>query len=231
MKQESKQKEATVEQSEVASEETTEATPEVTSTEAKETSERQRTEEEFRKLQSIMTKAINESKAKDSTIQSVQNELQELRNQMERQRLEAQKKELEDAKDKPELLRIIRRRHEVEERERKFKEDSERVQENMLNAWEDSKRLAKEYGVDFSELLDCKTSRERELLAYKLSKEQAKEQTKTPPKEEPKEGFTPDSGTSDAGADSDEAFLKAWNAGDIPATKENLARANKIINK
>ena len=195
MKQESKQKEATVEQSEVASEETTEATPEVTSTEAKETSERQRTEEEFRKLQSIMTKAINESKAKDSTIQSVQNELQELRNQMERQRLEAQKKELEDAKDEPELLRIIRRRHEVEERERKFKEDTERVQENMLNAWEDSKRLAKEYGVDFSELLDCKTSRERELLAYKLSKEQAKG-AKT--SQEPS-GFRPDSNISDVG--------------------------------
>ena len=233
MKQELNQDEATVEQPEVASQETTEATPEVTSTEEKATSERQRTEKEFRKLQGIMTKAINENKAKDATLQSVQNELQELRKRNDQQELDARRKEIEDASGEPELLRIVRERHRLDDEKRKFAQYTRETQEDVDRQYKDAIRLSEQHGVKISELFGvAKSTEQMELLAENLALKKAAEQAKDskPPKETT--GFPkPDSGTSDAGSDDDASFQKRWNAGELPATKENIARIQKIINK
>ena len=198
MKQELNQDEVTEEQPEVASQETTEATPEVTSTEEKATSERQRTEEEFRKLQGIMTKAINDAKAKDATLQSVQNELQELRKRNDQQELEARRKELEDAADVPELVKIVRERHRLEDEKRKFAQYTRETQEDVDRQYKDAIRLSEQHGVKISELFGvAKSTEQMELLAENLAlkAEQAKGQGKVLPKEK---GFRPDSNTSDA---------------------------------
>lgn len=198
MKQELNQDEATEEQPEVASQETTEETPEVTSTEAKATSERQRTEEEFRKLQGIMTKAINANKAKDATLQSVQNELQELRKRNDQQELEARRKEIEDASGEPELLKIVRERHRLDDEKQKFAQYTRETQEDVDRQYKDAIRLSEQHGVKISELFGvAKSTEQMELLAENLAlkAEQAKGQDKVLPKDK---GFRPDSNTSDA---------------------------------
>ena len=200
MKQESKQDEATEEQTEVASKETTEETPEVTSTEEKATSERQRTEEEFRKLQGIMTKAINANKAKDATLQSVQNELQELRKRNDQQELDARRKEIEDASGEPELLRIVRERHRLDDEKQKFAQYTRETQEDVDRQYKDAIRLSEQHGVKISELFGvAKSTEQMELLAENLALKKAAEQAKGQDKVLPKDkGFRPDSNTSDA---------------------------------
>ena len=196
MKQELNQDEATEEQPEVASQETTEETPEVTSTEEKATSERQRTEEEFRKLQGIMTKAINDAKAKDATLQSVQNELQELRKRNDQQELDARRKEIEDASGEPELLKIVRERHRLDDEKQKFAQYTRETQGDVDRQYKDAIRLSEQYGVKISELFGvAKSTEQMELLAENLALKAEQAKGKVPTKES---GFRPDSATSDA---------------------------------
>ena len=152
--------------------------------------------------------------------------------ELERQRLETQRKAIEAVAEDPEARKALLHQYDIEERERKHaakvKADEDAVQQMF---W-DAEALATEYNLKPSDLLSAKTPEEMKLLAKNLAlqRDLDSKQTKDTPKE--KEGFEkPDSNTSDAGADSDEAFVEGWNSGDIPATKENLARSQKILNK
>jgi hypothetical protein len=198
MKQELNQDEATVEQPEVASQETTEATPEVTSTEAKETSERQRTEEEFRKLQGYMTTAINESKKKDELLKSVQTQLQELRRRDQERQSADRKRELESLEGDPDGQASVRRKHRLEDENRELEKANIELMGRVWNKYDKAKALVMEHNLnpdDIFKLMDETTTElEMKLMAKDLRPvEQAK--GKVPTKES---GFRPDSNTSDA---------------------------------
>ena len=150
---------------------------------------------------------------------------------LERQRLEAQRKELEAVADDPEAKKVLLRSYDFDKRERELNEKEKSNREAMQRMFDDAETLAAEHNLKPSDLLSAGSPEAMKLLAQNLALQKKLEmQTKETPKG--KEGFpTPDSGTSDAGADDDASFQKRWNAGDIPATKENIARAQKIIKK
>ena len=124
-----------------------------------------------------------------------------------------------------------KRKHQLEDDLAKLERQKVDDEGAVQRKYEQSIELATQHNLslaDARELMSAGSPKEMELMAQLKVAEKAKVQEDSPPKE----GFpTPDSGTSDAGADSDEAFQKAWNTGDLPATKENMARAQKIINK
>jgi len=188
--------------------------------EKKETSRIEDTKE-YRLMQSMKDRA-------EAQAQRVEKELEKLRREQEVRELEFRRKELDDAKDEPELQRIVRKRHELEDERKRFAEQKQRDEEAMTRKWSDAVRLAKEFKVDAGELLTTNSPEEMQLKAENLSLKAAKE-TPAEVEREPKPIPKPDSGISDAGSDSNESFLKRWNAGDLPPTKENLARVKKII--
>ena len=224
MEQESKQAEATVEQ---PKEEISKETPKVTPTEEKKTSERTYSETEWRKMQSMKDTA-------DSKTQKLERENQALRDQQTQQRLIARQKEIGDLERDGDTdgQAKARRKHQLEDDLAKREQDNIESEGAVQRKYDQAIELASQKNLslaDARELMKAETRREMELMADLMVTEQAKVTVESPPT---KEGFpTPDSGTSDAGADSDEAFQKAWNTGDLPATKENIARAQKIINK
>jgi hypothetical protein len=198
---------------------------EATSPEEKATSEKQYSESEWRKMQSLKDKA--EAKA-----QSHEKELQELRNKMEQQLLMERQKEIDALADDPDGLAKAKHKHKLEDDIRKLEEQRQDAESAVQRKYDHALLLAKEHNLslaDARELMDAGSPREMELMAQLKVAEQAKVQTKSPPKKE--EGFVPDSNTSDAGTDDDKSFLKKWNSGELPFTKENLQRAQKIINK
>ena len=152
--------------------------------------------------------------------------------EIERQRLDAQRREIEALADDPEAKKALLHRYDIEERERKHAEQVKKDEAKIQKMFNDATALATEYNLNPSDLLSAGNPEAMKLLAKNLALErQLNEKPKVDTPTEPKEGFTPDSGTNDAGTDTDEAFLKGWNSGEIPATKENIARADKIIKK
>ena len=195
------------------------------SLEEKETSEKQKADEWKRTMQSRADKA-------EFALKSTQEELQKLHNEREQQRLVARRKEIVDLEGEPDEQAKVRRKHELEDEVNKLQELKSKEEGAVQRKYDQAIDLARQHSLsldDARDLMDAGSPREMELLAQLKVAEKAKIQG-APPKE--KEGFPkPDSGTSDAGGDSDEAFLTRWNVGDIPATKENRERAQKIINK
>jgi len=151
---------------------------------------------------------------------------------LERQRLEAQKREIEALSDDPEAKKALLRSYDLDKKERELNEREKANREAMQRMFDEAEALAAEHSLKPSDLLSAGTPEAMKLLAKNLAlqRELDSRQTKETPKE--KEGFpAPDSGTSDAGTDDDASFQKRWNAGDIKATKENIARIQKILNK
>jgi hypothetical protein len=224
MEQELKQEEATVEQ---PKEEISKETPKVTPPEEKKTSEeRTYSESEFRKMQSM--KDIADAKA-----QKYEKQLDELRKIHEQQRLEARKKEIADLEGDTDAQAQARRKHQLEDELTKLEDQKLKDEGAVQRKYDQAIELAQKHNLslaDARELMKAETPREMELMAQVMVAEQAT--VKEPPKEETKQPFLkPDSGTSDAGTDSDEAFINRWNSGEEPATKENMERVNKIIKK
>jgi len=155
--------------------------------------------------------------------------------EIERQRLDAQRKELESVADDPDAKKALLRSYDLDKRERDIEEKRKQDEAAVGRMFSDAEALAIEYNLKPSDLLVAANPEAMKLLAKNLALEREldaeKAKGKTPKEEKPQEGFEPDSGTSDAGGDSDEAFQKGWNAGDLPATKENLARAQKLLNR
>ena len=195
---------------------------ETASTEEKTTSEKD--DEWKRSMQSRADKA--ESKA-----QKLDSELQNLRKEREQQRLEARQKEIAALADEPDEQAKVRRKHQLEDEVNKLQELRTQEEGAVQRKYDQAIELARQHNLsldDARELMNAGTPREMELLAQIKVAEQAK--GSAPPKETT--GFPkPDSGTSDAGSDDDASFQKRWNAGELPATKENIARIQKIINK
>jgi len=206
-------------------EEISEDASKATSPEEKETSEKQKEDEWKRTMQSRTDKA-------EFALKSTQTELQKLRSEREQQRLVARRKEIADLEGDTDEQAKVKRKHELEDEVNKLQELKEQEEGAVQRKYDQAIDLARQHSLsldDARDLMDAGTPKEMELLAQLKVAEKAKGQ-ETPPKE--KEGFPkPDSAISDAGGDSDEAFVKGWNAGDIPATKENLARSQKILNK
>ncbi|MFX1476175.1 MAG: hypothetical protein ACFFCO_11950 [Promethearchaeota archaeon] len=233
MKQESNQAEAVEKQ---VSEQTTEETPkespeptsETTSTEEKATSERVRTEEEFRKLQSRMTRAINDAKSYEKNLQTVQSQLQELRKKEEQRELEARQRELSALEGEPEEQAKVRRKHQLEDEVRRLEQKRTDEEGAVGRKYDQALNLAKEHNLsleDARELLDATSPREMELLAQLKARNMKEEQAKTATSE--KSGYKPDSGTSDAGGEDDKAFMKRYSEG----KSNDHARAQKILAK
>lgn len=224
MEQESTQVEATVEK---PKEEISKETPKVTSPEKKATSERTYSEPEWRKMQSAKDTA-------DSKAQKLERENQTLRDQQIQQRLVARQKEIADLDGDADSQASAKRKHQLEDDLTKLERQKEDVEGAVDRKYDQAIDLATQHNLslaDARELMKAGSPREMELMAQLKVAEKAKVQEESPPKETKESGFSPDSGTSDAGADSDEAFIKGWNSGDIPMSKENMARAQKIISK
>lgn len=218
MEQESKQVEATEEQ---VTEKPSEPVSKVTPPEAKKTSERTYSEPEWRKMQSMKDQA-------DAKAQKLEKEVQQLRQLHEQQRLAARQKEIADLEGDSDAQAQAKRKHQLEDDLVKLEEQKNQQEGAVQRKYDQALELATQYDLGLAEareLMKAESPREMELLAQLKV---AEIKTVSPPKDTfPK----PDSGTSDAGTDTDEAFQKAFNSGELPATKENIARANKIINK
>ena len=197
---------------------------EVTSPEEKETSEKQKEDEWKRMMQSRTDKA-------ESDAQKVKDELQKLRSEREQQRLVARRKEIADLEGDTDEQAKVKRKHELEDEVNKLQELKEKEEGAVQRKYDQAIELARQHSLsldDARDLMNAGSPESMELMAKLKVAEKAKVQS--PPKE--KEGFEkPDSGTSDAGSDDDASFQKHWNAGDLSATKENIARIQKIINK
>ncbi len=118
-----------------------------------------------------------------------------------------------------------------DKRERDIEDQRKKNEAAVGRMFSDAETLATEYNLNPSALLSAANPEAMKLLAKNLALQRELDATKTKEQTPEKSGFTPDSGTSDAGSDDDSSFQKRWNAGDIPATAENIARAQKILNK
>ena len=209
-----------------------EVVSETPSPEEKETSEKQKADDEQWKkmMQSRTDKAEHAARI-------AQEGLQKLQSQIEQERLANQKKQLDALADDPEAQRRLLEKFDFETEKRKLYADIDKEYEGISAAWQQAANLVAKYGLlpsDVPELVKIKSPEHMEDRAARIAAEaklKAKEQAKIPSPEKEKTGFKPDSATSDAGADSDEAFLTRWNAGEEPMTKENKARIEKILSK
>ena len=205
MEQESTQEGAVMEQA-------SEAPP----TEEKATS-RERSEEEFRKLQSMKDKAEADAKSKAQALESITSELNTIRTELERQKLEARRKEIEALEGDPDAQKRMISMHELEDQRRKLEEDTKSQQDALVRKYNQASELAAKHDVSITELLTAETPREMELMAQVMSQKPSVE----------REGFKPDSGTSDAGGDSDDEFMKRYSEG----KSNDHARAKKVLSK
>ena len=184
-----------------------------TSPEEKVTS--QRTEEEFRKMQSMKDKA-------ESALQSVQSELQQLREERERQRVEARQKEIAALEGDSDGQALIRRKHQAEDELRRAQEQRTKEEEAVQRKYDQAGDLAKQYNLslaDARDLLAASTPKEMELMAKLKAAEQSGVQGKT-------STFTPDSGVSDAGG------RRTWSQDEVAAmTGEEYAKNSAEIEK
>lgn len=194
-----------------------EAVSEATSVEEKATSTR--TEEEFRKIQSMKDKAEAAAQLKDRELQSVQARLNELETSLERQRLENRRREIESLADDPDAQKRVITLHELEDQRNKLERDLKSQQDALVRKYNQATELAAQFDVSITELLKAETPREMELLAQVMSKK--------PKEEAPKEGFKPDSGMSDVGGENDESFMKRYSEG----KSDDHERARKILAK
>ena len=193
--------------------------------EEKATSEKQKAEDDWKRtMQSRADKA-------EFSLKSANTELQKLRTEREQQRLVARHKEIADLEGDTDGQAQAKRKHQLEDDVAKLEEQRTETEGAVDRKYDQAIDLATKHNLslaDARELMNAGSPREMELTAQLKVAEKAKVQEGS----SQEEGFpTPDSGTSDAGTDSDGAFQKAWNSGELPATKENIARAQKIINK
>ena len=217
MEKESKQEGAAKEQ---VKEKSSEPVSPVTPPEEKKTSERTYSEPEWRKMQSM--KDIESAKA-----QRLERENQALRDQQQQQLLVARQKEIEALGDDPEGQARAKYRHNLEDSIGKLEKNNEELANKMWNKYDQAIDLASQHNLSLADarsLMEADTPKEAELRAQLLVAEKAKVTEESPPKE----GFpTPDSGTSDAGSESDKAFMKSYSEG----KSDDHVRAQKILAK
>lgn len=179
-----------------------------------------RTEDEFRKIQSMKDKA-------EATLNKVQTELQELRKATEQQRLLHRQKEITDLEGDADGQAKVRRKHQIEDELNELQNRREKEEGAVQRKYDQARELSRKFSLSLDEerdLLDATTPREMELLAQLKAKEREKiQETKAPTKEV----FTPDSGASEGSGESDDAFLKRYSEG----KSDDHKRAKKILEK
>ena len=193
------------------------------SPEEKETSEKQ--DEWKRTMQSRADKA-------EFTLKSTQTELQKLQRRDYERQLADRKREVESLEGEPDEQAKARHKHQLQDEIKTLEENNERLKGAVMDKYDQAKILVREHNLNpddiFKLIEETTTATEMKLMAENLGLK-TKEQTKVqgaPPKE--KEGFPkPDSGTSDAGGDSDEAFMKNYSEG----KSDDHARAKKLLTK
>jgi len=205
-----------------------EPSSEVASTETKETSEKTRTEKEFTTMQSMKDKADARAIKAETLVGSVQNDLQEFRNEMERQKKVTQQKEIDSLAEDPDAQSRLRRLYQRENDMGKAETELQKKADGLTKKWNDAIDLATRYNVDVNELLvtDSPVLMEKmaKLMAQVKVAEGEKIQAKVPTGAS---DFKPDSGTSDAGGDDDDTFMKKYSEG----KSDDHARADKILKK
>jgi len=145
---------------------------------------------------------------------------------LERQRLDTQKREIEALSDDPEAKKALLRSYDLDKKERELNEREKANREAMQRMFDEAEALAAEHNLKPSDLLSAGTPEAMKLLAKNLALQRELDSKQT--EETPKEGFEkPDSNTSDAGADSDEAFMKSYSEGKT----DDHARADKLLKK
>lgn len=187
--------------------------------EAKKDWERDWQSRKDKELKPLYDRIANFEKEKDDALlrATEQREIDELGDTREVRDWQAQRRELTD--------RERRAAQKEEEQNKKDEEFAKREQdidehEKIIKAYQ----LAAEDDIDVNELLKAKTPDEMENIALRLTNKKLREQGLKPPQ-------VVDSGVTSSADDSDEAFLKRWNAGDEENSKENQARVNKILSK
>ena len=172
---------------------------------------------------------------KEQSLANHEKELQQRQEEIERRnqeaRFESRKKEIEALMDDPDGVAKARYRHQMEDENEKLRQENEQHKGAVSRMFVQATGLMEKFNLPpnaFSDLMNAANPKHMEDLAEKISLK-TKVEVSVAPKKEPLP--KPDSGISDAGADSDKAFLERWNSGDLPPTKENIARVNKIISK
>lgn len=189
----------------------------IPSTEDKATS-KQRTEDEFRKIQSMKDKA-------DARLQKVESELQELRKQREQERLLRREREIADLEGDSEAQSKVRKKHQLEDELSELQSRREREEGAVGRKYDQAMELASKYDLNLSEareLLEATTPREMELMAQLKAREKEKR--------EKKEAFTPDSGASDAASTNFERLQQDFIKNPVKygkAYREALAKRGK----
>ena len=161
----------------------------------------------------------------ESKSQKLEEQLQKLQDR-DRQRVsEERAREIEKYADEPEEQAKVRRKHQLEDEVSQLEEQRTKNEGAVERKYDQALELASKYNLGLSDardLMKAETPREMELLAQlkvkDLEKPQVESKTEIP---------TPDSGKSDAGTDSDEAFMKDYSEG----KSNDHARAQKILAK
>lgn len=142
---------------------------------------------------------------------SLVNRESQLRERDKQQRQEMRQKELDALADDADAQSKARYKHKLEDDVIELKEQAERERTAVTKMFNQAKSLIKQHNLQpdaISDLLDATSPREMELMAQVKAAEQ--EKLVTPTK---KESVKPDSGISDAGAESDKALLKRCSEG------------------
>ena len=194
------------------------------------------TEEEMQKrISDTLAQKGRDAKAleqKEAAIKAQEEANKAMSVEIERQRLEAQRREIEALADDPEAKKALLHKYDIENREREFEAKARAKEEAIQRMFSDAEALAIEYNLKPSDLLAAGNPEAMKLLAKNLALERELNTAKqakgeTPNKTDSGGGFSPDSGKSDAGGDSDEAFMKDYSAG----KSGDHARAQKILAK
>ena len=212
MEQESKQEGQVKEE---PKEETSKETPKPVQPVEKATSEKTYTETEWRKMQSM--KDQEAAKA-----QKLERELTELRKAELQRKLEARQKEIQSFEGEPDEQARVKRKHALEDSLQELESKNQELSDAVGRKYDNAMKLAEQYNLglaDARELMAAETPREMELMAQiKVAENRTVPETPT---------IKPDSGTSDAGGDSDETFLKSYSEG----KSDDHARAKKLLDK
>ena len=213
----------------------TEETSQAVSTVEKPTSEEARTytEEEWKTFQSKADKQIYESQTKateaEGRLRTLEEDHTSSVKQLQELQQEIDRKEEQGADGDSEALSAIKLRRQARQArvdvEKKERELVHREQQ-MATLYKEqfAYDLAKHYDVDVKVLLEAESPEAMEVKALKLEREKLqKAETKTP--KETTKKF--DTGISDVGGMSDEAFLRSYGEGN----SDDHARATKLLAK
>jgi len=191
-------------------------------------------QEAYSIVQSERDTLRNQAAQSQAALQSLNEQLRNLQAEQERHKEEAERAELARYDGDSEMQSAIRARHQVtKEREQLKRERAEsqqratQIEAALQNKWDWAVSLARQYGVDAHQLYDrAESPSHMEDLAKLHGVQRTQAQTgQVAPGTFEQSPF--DSGRSDAGGVSDDAFLRSYAEGKT----DDHARAKKLLDK